>query len=70
MIKTSLFTEHEREAKVNKLGDAFKVMEQHVNFFALADAVDEAAPRPAAVRTGAPRCSSTGRSPLVSSIAW
>ncbi|MDQ1833387.1 hypothetical protein [Massilia scottii] len=28
MIKTSLFADQEREAKLNKLGDALKVMEQ------------------------------------------
>ena len=32
MIKTSLFADHEREAKLNQLGDALQVMEQHVDF--------------------------------------
>ncbi|CUI08768.1 Mobile element protein [Janthinobacterium sp. CG23_2] len=54
MIKTSLFADQEREAKLNKLGDALKVMEQHVDFIALADAVDEAAPRPSRERGGRP----------------
>ena len=36
MIKTSLFADQEREAKLNKLGDALQVMEQHVDFAALA----------------------------------
>ena len=48
MIKTSLFADQEREAKLNKLGDALQVMEQHVDFAALAAEVDLAAPRPAA----------------------
>lgn len=46
MIKTSLFADQEREAKLNQLGDALQVMEQHVNFAALAAEVDRAAPRP------------------------
>ena len=46
MIKTSLFADQEREAKLNQLGDALQVMEQHVDFAALAEAVDLAAPRP------------------------
>jgi hypothetical protein len=29
MIKTSLFADQEREAKLNKLGDALRVLEQH-----------------------------------------
>ena len=44
MIKTSLFADQEREAKLNKLGDALRVMEQHVDFAALAEEVDRAAP--------------------------
>ena len=43
MIKTSLFADQEREAKLNKLGDTLRVMEQHVNFAALAAEVDRAA---------------------------
>ena len=54
MIKTSLFADQEREAKLNKLGDALKVMERHVDFVAFADAVDEAAPRPGRERGGRP----------------
>ena len=46
MIKTSLFADQEREAKLNQLGDALQVMEQHVDFAALAAEVDLAAPRP------------------------
>ena len=46
MIKTSLFADQEREAKLNKLGDTLRVMEQHVDFTALSDEVDRAAPRP------------------------
>ena len=54
MIKTSLFADQEREAKLNKLGDALRVMEQHVDFAALADEVDRAAPRPSRERGGRP----------------
>jgi len=46
MIKTSLFAD--REAKLNKLDDALRVMEQHVDFAALAAKVDLTAPRPSA----------------------
>jgi IS5 family transposase len=35
MIKTSLFADQEREAKLNQLGDALQVMEQHVDFATL-----------------------------------
>ena len=35
--------EHECEGKLNKLGDALRVMEQHVDFAALAAEVDHAA---------------------------
>jgi IS5 family transposase len=54
MIKTSLFADQEREAKLNKLGDALQVMEQHVDFAALAAEVDLAAPRPSRERGGRP----------------
>jgi transposase, IS5 family len=54
MIKTSLFADQEREAKLNKLGDALLVMEQHVDFVALAQEVDRAAPRPSRERGGRP----------------
>ena len=54
MIKTSLFAVQEREAKLNRLGDALQVMEQHVDFAALAAAVDLAAPRPSRERGGRP----------------
>lgn len=46
MIKPSLFAGQEREAKLNDLGDTLRVLEQHVNFAALAASVDHAAPRP------------------------
>ena len=46
MIKHSLFADQEREAKLNELGDTLQVLEQHVDFAALAAAVDDAAPRP------------------------
>ena len=54
MIKTSLFADQEREAKLNKLGDALQVLEQHVDFEALAAEVDRAAPRPSRERGGRP----------------
>src|SRR5512133_3785264 len=54
MIKTSLFADQEREAKLNQLGDALRVMEQHVDFAALAAEVDLAAPRPSRERGGRP----------------
>ena len=54
MIMTSLFADQEREAKLNKLGDALQVMEQHVDFAALAAEVDLAAPRPTRERGGRP----------------
>lgn len=47
MIKTSLFADQEREAKLNQLGDALQVLEQHVDFAAIAAEVDLAALRPA-----------------------
>ena len=46
MIKDSLFTAEEREAKLDCLGDMLQVMEWHVDFKALAAAVDRVAPRP------------------------
>ena len=54
MIKTSLFADQEREAKLNKLGDALRVLEQHVDFVALAAEVDRAALRPSRERGGRP----------------
>jgi IS5 family transposase len=54
MIKSSLFADQEREAKLNKLGDALRVMEQHVDFAALAEEVDRATPRPGRERGGRP----------------
>lgn len=54
MIKHSLFADQEREAKLNELGDTLRVLEQHVDFAALAAAVDAAAPRPSRERGGRP----------------
>ena len=54
MMKPNLFAAQEREAKLSKLGDALEVMERHVDFAALAAAVDEAAPRPGRARGGRP----------------
>lgn len=36
MIKDSLFAADEREAKLDRLGDVLQVMEQHMDFKALA----------------------------------
>ena len=55
MIKTSLFAEQEREAKLNKLNDALQVMEQHVDFAASVAEVDLSAPRSSRERGGRPR---------------
>jgi IS5 family transposase len=52
MIKESLFAAEEREAKLNKLGDTLQLLEQHVDFVALAAAIDRAAPRPSLDRGG------------------
>jgi IS5 family transposase len=54
MIKASLFADLEREARRNKLGDALQVMEQHVDFAALATEIDLAAPRPSREGGGRP----------------
>ena len=54
MIKESLFAAEEREAKLDKLGDVLQLMEQHVDFKALAAAIDRAAPRPDRGRGGRP----------------
>lgn len=54
MTKTSLFADQEREAKLNELGDALRVLEQHVQFKALSAEVDDAAPRPSRERGGRP----------------
>src|SRR5438034_2946404 len=54
MIKNSLFADQEREAKLNKLGDALRVLEEHVDFAELAAAVEHAAPRPGRERGGRP----------------
>jgi len=54
MIKTSLFADQEREAKLNKLGDVLRILEQHVDFAALAAAVESAA-QPPAVNAAAAR---------------
>ncbi|MYM85546.1 hypothetical protein GTP44_27065, partial [Duganella sp. FT50W] len=40
MMKPNLFAAQEREAKLTKLGDTLQVLERHVDFAALADAVD------------------------------
>ncbi|PHV12425.1 IS5/IS1182 family transposase, partial [Chitinimonas sp. BJB300] len=54
MIKSSLFASEEREAKLDQLGDALKVLGTHVDFTALAADIDRAAPRPSRARGGRP----------------
>jgi hypothetical protein len=54
MIKESLFAAEEREAKLDKLGDVLQVLEKHVDFAALAKAIDQAAPRPSQEKGGRP----------------
>lgn len=54
MIKESLFAADEREAKLDKLGDILRIMEQHVDFAALAANIDQAAPRPSQAKGGRP----------------
>lgn len=54
MIKESLFAAEEREAKLNKLGDVLQILGKHVDFAALAAAIDLAAPRPSRERGGRP----------------
>ena len=53
-MKSNLFAAQEREAKLSKLGDSLELLERHVDFSALATAVDEAAPRPGRERGGRP----------------
>jgi IS5 family transposase len=52
LIKTILFVDKEREAKLSKLGDALPVLEHHVDFAAFAAQVDSAAPFPNHERGG------------------
>lgn len=54
MIKESLFAAEEREAKLDKLGDVLQVLEKHVDFAALAKAIDQAVPRPSQEKGGRP----------------
>ena len=54
MMKPNLFAAQEREAKLSKLGDSLELLERHVDFAALAAAVDQAAPRPGRERGGRP----------------
>jgi transposase, IS5 family len=54
MLKESLFAAEEREAKLNKMGDVLQVLEQHVDFAALASSLDQAAPRPSQAKGGRP----------------
>jgi len=52
MIKESLLAAEERETKLNKLGDTLQLLEKHVDFVALATAIDRAAARPSLERGG------------------
>ena len=54
MLKESLFAAEEREAKLDKLGDVLQLLDKHVDFAALAAAVDRAAPRPSPAKGGRP----------------
>ena len=45
-MRPSLFAAEEREAKLSKLGDPLESLGAHVDFAAMADAVDRALPRP------------------------
>jgi hypothetical protein len=54
MIKESLFAAEEREAKLDKLGDILQVLEKHVDFKALSQAIDQSAPRPDRTQGGRP----------------
>ena len=54
MIKVSLFAEQEREARLDRIGDALSKLAAHVDFAALAAEIDEAAPRPGRERGGRP----------------
>lgn len=54
MIKSSLFASQEREMKLNKLGDVLQELDEHIDFTALASAVDKAAPRPSHAKGGRP----------------
>ncbi len=54
MIKESLFAGEEREAKLDKLGDILQVLEKHIDFKALSQAIDQAAPRPSQEKGGRP----------------
>ena len=54
MIKESLFAAEEREAKLDRLGDVLQVMEQQVDFKALAAEMDRVAPRPGRACGGRP----------------
>ena len=50
----SLFAEQEREARLDRIGDALSKLAAHVDFAALAAEIDEAAPRPGRERGGRP----------------
>lgn len=53
-IKRSLFAHEERERKIDGMGDPLAVLERHIDFAAIAEEVDAAAPRPSQERGGRP----------------
>ena len=52
MIKETLFPEHERELRLNKLGDILLRLEKYIDFKLISEAIEAAAPREA--KTGRP----------------
>lgn len=55
-IKRSLFAheERERKRKIDGMGDPLAVLERHIDFAAIAEEVEAAAPRPSQERGGRP----------------
>lgn len=53
-IKRSPFAAEERERKIDSLGDPLAILARHIDFAAIADEVEAAAPRPSSERGGRP----------------
>lgn len=53
-ISANMFAEHERESMREKLGDPLVGLSKHVDFVALSNGVDAAAPRPSRAKGGRP----------------
>ena len=53
-IKFSLFADEEHRGKLDTLGDPLQLIAQHIDFAALAKALDHAAPRPVSLKGGRP----------------